>query len=247
VGDLNLTLTVNEKKGGSIVRDQAREWVEDLMSTWELEDIKPVKGKYTWSNKRVGPGHIIARLDIFLVQSSFLVMGLNLESTILPHSVLDHKTITLSLTTDNNLGPIPFCFNPRWIQEESYSALVARIWNGTIIGSPFFMWEENLRRLKKALKSWAKTLSIPIADHQEAQRQLEAHQLELERVDPSQEIMQKEAKLQKFWHQACREEERYWQKKSRCLWLEAVDKNTNLFHKQAEARKQFKSVTEIHT
>jgi hypothetical protein len=132
------------------------------MSTWELEDIKPVKGKYTWSNKRVGSGHIAARLDRFLVQSSFLVMGLNLESTILPHSVSDHKPITLSLTTDNNLGPIPFRFNPRWIQEKSYPALVTRIWNGTVIGSPFFVWEENLRRLKKALKSWAKTLSSPI-------------------------------------------------------------------------------------
>jgi hypothetical protein len=59
--------------------------------------------------------------------------------------------------------------------------------------------------------------------------------------------MQQEAKLQKNWHQACREEEKYWQQKSRCLWLEAGDKNTKFFHKQAEARKQFKKVTEIHT
>lgn len=152
-GDLNLTLSANEKKGGSIIRDQAREWVEDLMSTWELEDIKPVKGKYTWSNKRVGPGHIATRLDRFLVQSSFLVLGLNPDSTILPHSVSDHKPISLSRTTDNNLGPIPFRFNPRWIQEKSYPALVAKIWNGTVIGSPFFVWEEKLRRLKKSFKS----------------------------------------------------------------------------------------------
>jgi exonuclease III len=160
-GDLNLTLSTNEKKGGSIVRDQARECVENLMSTRELEDIKPVKGKYTWSNKRVGPGHIAARLDRFLVQSSFLVLGLNPDSTILPHSVSNHKPISLRLTADNNLGPIPFRFNPRWIQEERYPALVAKIWNGTVKGSPFFVWEEKLRRLKRVLKSWAKTLPNP--------------------------------------------------------------------------------------
>lgn len=44
-GDLNVTLAVDEKKGGSIVRDLAREWVEDIMLDWDLEDIKPSSGK----------------------------------------------------------------------------------------------------------------------------------------------------------------------------------------------------------
>ena len=66
-GDLNVTLALAEKKGGSLVRDPAREWVEDLMLEWDLEDITPDKGKYTWSNKRIGPGHIAARLDRFLI------------------------------------------------------------------------------------------------------------------------------------------------------------------------------------
>ena len=57
-GDLNVTLSQDEKKGGSLVRDPAREWVEDLISDWELEDISPSNGKFTWSNKRIGPGHI---------------------------------------------------------------------------------------------------------------------------------------------------------------------------------------------
>ena len=66
-GDLNVTLAAEEKKGGSPVRDQAREWVEDIILDWELEDIKPSRGKFTWMNKRRGPGHIAARPDRFLV------------------------------------------------------------------------------------------------------------------------------------------------------------------------------------
>lgn len=46
-GDLNVTLATEEKKGGSPVRDPAREWVEDIMIGWDLEDIKPSAGKYT--------------------------------------------------------------------------------------------------------------------------------------------------------------------------------------------------------
>ena len=55
-----MTLSSTEKKGSSLVRDPAREWVEDLMIDWDLEDVKPEWGKYTWSNKWVGLGHIAA-------------------------------------------------------------------------------------------------------------------------------------------------------------------------------------------
>ena len=41
-GDLNLILSSEEKRGGNIVRDPAREWVEDFISDWDLEDIKPI-------------------------------------------------------------------------------------------------------------------------------------------------------------------------------------------------------------
>jgi hypothetical protein len=40
-------------------------------------------------------------------------------------------------------------------------------------------------------------------------------------------------------------EEEHWRQKSRSLWLQAGDKNTSYFHKQDEARKNFKSVNEI--
>ena len=113
---MNVTLTANEKKGGSPVRDPAREWVEDLMLSWELEDIKPTSGKFTWSNKRVGPSHIAACLDRFLVQSSFLTFGIMASSKILPNYTSDHKPILLELPLDKNLGPIPFRFSPLWIQ-----------------------------------------------------------------------------------------------------------------------------------
>ena len=48
VGDLNLTLLLSEKRGCNIIRDTTREWVEDLMQDWDLLDIKPSNGKYTW-------------------------------------------------------------------------------------------------------------------------------------------------------------------------------------------------------
>ena len=107
-GDMNVTLALWENKGGSPVRDSSREWVEDIMLDWDLDDIKPTSDKFTWSNKRVGPGHISTRLDQFLVHSSFLTLGLFASSKILQACTSDHKPISLTLSTCEKLGPIPF-------------------------------------------------------------------------------------------------------------------------------------------
>jgi hypothetical protein len=152
-GDLNVTLALSEKKGGTPVRDPAREWVEDILLDWDLEDIKPSKGKFTWNNKREGPRHIATRLDRFLVHSSFLTLGLFASSEILQAYTLDHKPISLSLTLGENLGPIPFHFCPLWVTSEGFLELVLESWKKSVSGSPSFIWKEKLRRLKVDLKN----------------------------------------------------------------------------------------------
>ena len=62
-GDLNVILSQDEKRGGSLVRDPIREIVDETILEWDLMDVKPTSGKYTWNNRRISPGHIAARLD----------------------------------------------------------------------------------------------------------------------------------------------------------------------------------------
>jgi exonuclease III len=104
-GDFNTTLHQGEKKGGSIVRDQFRENMEDLITDLDLFDVKPSKGKYTWSNKRTGVGHIAARLDRFLIHSPLLLLPLDISSKIIPWGISDHRPIALTLTKAMNLVP----------------------------------------------------------------------------------------------------------------------------------------------
>jgi hypothetical protein len=144
-GDLNVTLSLAEKKGGTIVRDPSREWVEDLMTEWELEDIPPSNGKFTWSNKRLGPGHIAARLDRFLIQSSFLTLGLRASTKVLPHYISDHKPLALSLRPSAALGPIPFKFSPLWLEQGDFLILVHHSWKDPVTGSPSYVWEEKIQ------------------------------------------------------------------------------------------------------
>jgi hypothetical protein len=46
-GNFNTILTNKEKTEGSIKRDPMREKLEDLISKWNLVDVKPIKGNYT--------------------------------------------------------------------------------------------------------------------------------------------------------------------------------------------------------
>jgi len=142
-GDLNLTLHSSEKRGGCIVRDPAREWAEDILQEWDMLDIKPSSCKYSWSNKRLGPGHIAARLDRFFIQSSFLLLGLEPRMHILPNNISDHKPIKLELLAHLDLGPIPFRFSPLWIKEPGFMQIVKDSWNQAVNGSPFYIWKES--------------------------------------------------------------------------------------------------------
>jgi hypothetical protein len=54
-GDFNITRLLKEKRGGSIVHDQFRENMDDLIYSLDLIDVPPAKGIYTWNNRRVGP------------------------------------------------------------------------------------------------------------------------------------------------------------------------------------------------
>jgi endonuclease/exonuclease/phosphatase family metal-dependent hydrolase len=126
-GDINVMLSLEEKKGGSLGRDPIHEWVEDIILEWDLDDIKPLGGKFTWSNKRTRPGNIVSRLDRILVQNTFLILALNVVSKILPFSASDHKPILLELYKDVNLGPIPFHFSPSWIHLEGFQDLVLNV------------------------------------------------------------------------------------------------------------------------
>ena len=61
----------------------------------------------------------------------------------------------------------------------------------------------------------------------------------------TEEMLDQETHLQQNYHKACLAEEEYWRLKSRNLWLKAGDRNTGFFHKQAQARKSFNTISKI--
>ena len=75
--------------------------------------------------------------------------------------------------------------------------MVSDAWKRPVHGSPFYVWEEKMRGLKRRLKEWARTLKTPSSKRKEALDSLAAHQLTLENFVVSQDLLQKETDLQK--------------------------------------------------
>jgi hypothetical protein len=164
---------------------------------------------------------------------------------ILSNSTSDHKPIMLVLSPQRNLGPIPFQFSPLWISQKDILERVEEIWKMPVTGSPFFVWEEKLRRVKSALKRWAKTIPSPVDERKQIQTDLETHQDNIEEAEISSDILKREEELQQKFQNACRQEEEYWRQKSRSLWLKSRDKNTSYFYKQAQVRRGYNFISEI--
>ena len=109
-----------------------------------------------WNNRRTGVGYIAARLDRFLVSITFLLRDVNSASFALPSVVSYHKPISLVLASSVNIGSIPFGFNASWLQEEKTMTIIRDAWRADISGSPSFVWESKMRRVRRDLKAWVK-------------------------------------------------------------------------------------------
>ena len=120
VGDLNIILDPNEKKGGVRGKDPLQETVDSLIHARHLLDFKPKKGHYTWNTNRVGVNSIFARLDRFMVQISLMEGTILISSKILPKLTSDHHPISLLLEEEEDLVPILFRFSPLWIERDGF-------------------------------------------------------------------------------------------------------------------------------
>jgi exonuclease III len=148
-GDLNIVLKAKEKKGGSSHRDPMLSKVEEIILSWDLLDFSPIQGMYTWSNNRVGSDHISSRLDRYLVQSTIMMDNKIITTKILPKLTSDQKPIQLLLEEEEDLGPIPFRFNPLWIEREGFLETVKTTWANSFSGSASYVWEQKLKATKK--------------------------------------------------------------------------------------------------
>ena len=118
-----------------------------------------------------------------------------ISSSILLKITSDHKPILLQIEYEEELGPIPFCFNPLWKDNDGFLRTVTMAWDIPVVGSPNFVWERKLINTKTALKDWVKhTQKNPTIERREALQNWEKIQLEMEETEITHDLLEKEPK-----------------------------------------------------
>ena len=124
--------------------------------------------------------------------------------------------------------------------------IVCQDWSQCVDGSPSFVQEHRIKRMKHALKTWVKIpIKTPTSSRQERVVELSEIQIGTECKDITKTQLDIEQIAQFKTSQSFRQEEEHLRLKSHSLWLQAGDKNTTYFHRQCRVRLFWNHISEI--
>ena len=103
-------------------------------------------------------------------------------------------------------------------------SIVSTAWEISVVGSSNYVWERKLKNTKTTLKTWVKLSNKnPISEMKQSLEKLEEIQLEMEELEITPAMLEKEQRAQFNSFRAFRREEEYWRLKSRSTWMKAGD------------------------
>jgi hypothetical protein len=123
-----------------------------------------------------------------------------------------------------------------WILDPIFFYTVSNAWNCWIQGSPNYIWENKLKRVKTALKHWVKNTKEK--DQEEKSRkikEIDDNRLAMEEGPTTNSLILKEQQDLIDYQKILHEEEETWRLKSRSLWLNLGDRNMKFFQRQTKA------------
>ncbi|GLJ28744.1 hypothetical protein SUGI_0566570 [Cryptomeria japonica] len=118
VRDFNALLNNEEKFGGLRMNARVMEDFKDFVTDNKLFDVIPKSGNFTWTNRRANFSRILKRLDRIFTRSFWIRGKFDLESIILPITLLDHFPVQLNCSI-----PLPKLRNFFCTEEYVYNSI----------------------------------------------------------------------------------------------------------------------------
>ncbi|XP_071924697.1 uncharacterized protein [Coffea arabica] len=238
VGDFNVILSAEEKRGGVPFRQADGVELAQFMSLAGVGDAGYSGSRYTWCNNRQGMARVWKRLDRMLINSAAMRMGSEFTVQHLGRDPSDHAPLLLSAVTRLDGKPSPFRFLNVWTTKSGFMDVVRECWSGSLPGSPLKVLSEKLRKMKHALRHWSRSSfgDIFLETWSPEQKVAEA---EIAHDDnPSEELLLQLQEARAPLRNALRVEEEFWKQKARVKWLADGDRNTVFFHSIVTERRR---------
>ncbi|RVW76178.1 putative mitochondrial protein [Vitis vinifera] len=203
----------------------------------ELVDMPLQGGEFTWNGGL--NNQVWARLDRFLVSSTWLEMFNGATQIRLSRPISDHFPIVLE-GGGIRRGPTPFRFENMWLKVEGFQDVVRAWWQGIDVrGSASYRLATKMKEIKKRLKVWNKE----VFGRLETNKATALEQVVFwDRVESERILTVEEAELKKAAKDSFKKwvllEEAHWRQHSREIWLREGDRNTGFFHRMASAHRR---------
>ncbi|XP_071928156.1 uncharacterized protein [Coffea arabica] len=238
VGDFNVILNAEEKRGSAPFRQADGVELARFMSLAEVGDAGFSGFRYTWCNNRQGMARVWRRLDRLLLNSAAMRMESDFIVQHLGRDSSDHAPLLLSAVTRLDGKPSPFRFLNVWTIKPDFLDVVKKCWSGSLPGSPLKVLSEKLQRTKQALRQWSRSsfgdifLEIRSAEQNVVEAEI-AHD-----DHPSDELLINLQEAHAQLRNALVVEEEFWRQKARVKWLADGDRNTAFFHAVVTERRR---------
>ena len=172
---------------------------------------------FTWSNRKDGLANIKEGLDCAVCNQEWQYMYLEAGVKHLVSSSPDHTPILLDTHLEIEARSKPFRFEAMWTSDDISADVIEKAWQLRIEGSPCF-------KLARKIKN-----SNHFGHTKTRIKELESRLAEVQRLEPTKENLAIEAAICLELEERMEREKLKCKQKSRELWLQEGDRNSNFF------------------
>ena len=243
VGDFNEILNNNEKLGGPARAEESFQPFGDMLSACGMEELESSGDRFTWSGQR-WKKWIQCCLDRAFGNKEWLRLFPGSNQKFLDKRGSDHRPVLLNLRSSHVTFKGQFRFDKKFIFLPVVKKKIQESWSANCVGAENRNVSKRLRDCRGVLSRWKKSRVFNARDR----IHLLEHRLEWfeSRNYPCFHAIRV---IKKELYKAYREEEIFWQQRSRERWLRHGDRNSKFFHdsvKSDHSRKLLSKIKDIN-
>ena len=220
--------------------------MSDGLSDYGLSNLLYSRARHTWSNLRVGDRRISEKIDRILVNDAWLDLFSDSRAVFDCPDVSDHSPCRVFIYEKMKKRRPPFRFKNVWCSEEGFLNFVEQGWYGNFLGNRQFRVAKKLRRVKKALRVWNRSLSSDIEAHIE-QGRVRARQLYLDIEGDRGSLMISEEirDVRRLLETNMGKLFTHISQQAKINWIKMGDETSSMFFKRYKARKSQSAILRL--
>ncbi|XP_019095662.1 PREDICTED: uncharacterized protein LOC104763574 [Camelina sativa] len=229
-GDFNELVDPSEKKGGPVRSMATCVEFQQMLSACGLWEVRHKGYQFSWFGNR-NEELVQCRLDRTVANQEWMELFPEAQAVYLKKVSSDHSPLITTLMGEKWRRWVGFKYDQRWVQREGFCDFMKETWESEKVKQSNSLVEK-LTRCRKEISGWKRrnkpNSSLRIQElHSRIDRATQQSPFSIE------EVRRLKSELNKEYVQ----EEKFWQQKSRFIWLNNGDKNTKFFHAATKNRR----------